>query len=113
MLDFSKVNGNSLSEGVWCQTPASGTVGTWFFPDGSEVQLNDSSRTLEVIQADGQIGLISGGKGPLFVVGDQGLYTCIIPDEDGINQTLVVAIYTSNNFNQASELLHNYNKCII
>ena len=99
------MNGNSLSEGVWCQTPANGTVarvGTWFFPDGSEVQLHDNTRALEVIQADGQIGLISV-EGPLFVVGDQGLYTCIIPDEDGINQTLVVAIYTSNNFNQASE----------
>ena len=97
------MNGDSLSEGLWCQTSASSTVGTWFFPDGSEVQLNDSSRALEVIQANGQIGLISG-EGPLFVLGDQGLYTCIIPDEDGINQTLVVAIYTSNKFNQASEL---------
>ena len=96
------MNGNNLSEGLWCQTPANGTVGTWYFPNGSEVQLNDSTRALEVLQADGQIGLI----GSSFQIEDQGLYTCIIPDEDGISQTLRVAIYIENEFGQASELLH-------
>ena len=31
--------------------------------------------------------------------GFEGLYTCIIPDENGVNQTLVVGVYTNYAYN--------------
>ena len=33
----------------------------------------------------------------------QGLYTCIIPNEEGVNQTLYVAVYGGTGFDSSGE----------
>ena len=35
----------------------------------------------------------------------QGMYTCIIPDENGVNQTLVVGLYRNSPYNDNSQRL--------
>ena len=43
----------------------------------------------------GQVALARRGG----LVGYEGLYKCIIPDENGMNQTLVVGAYTTDGYN--------------
>ena len=98
--DFSQISSSSLlvsSNILWCQSSANdtGVIGAWYYPDGTNVQDNNNI-PLQVSEEEGQIGLFVNGT---FDAHDQGLYRCVIPDENNVNQTLVVAIYTSNEFN--------------
>ena len=79
---------------LWCQSANNGTtIGEWFFPDGTEVSTVDSpSHPLHVYHDEGQVGLLrDGGLGTPSNL--QGLYKCVIPDENDVNQTLWVAAY--------------------
>ena len=77
--------------GLWCQSANTGDmIGTWYLPDGTQVStVDDNNFSLYVFHVTGQIGLLRDAG----LASYQGLYSCVIPDENGTNQTLWVAIY--------------------
>ena len=79
---------DGINDGLWCQSANNGDdIGSWKLPYGIAVS-EDSSDNIYMANAPGQVGLLrySGiGFSPY-----QGMYTCTIPDENGVNQTLVV-----------------------
>ena len=96
-------NNDSFNDALWCQSANNGTnIGVWYYPNGTEVPLfdgkfNDSSAPRPVFskRLNSQIALARNGG----LSGYEGLYKCIIPDENGVNQTLVVGAYTDTGYN--------------
>uniref|UniRef100_A0A1X7UVJ7 Uncharacterized protein n=1 Tax=Amphimedon queenslandica TaxID=400682 RepID=A0A1X7UVJ7_AMPQE len=92
-----------VTDALWCQSANTSTnIGVWYYPNGTEVPLfdgpfNDSSAPSPVYSKrfSGQIALARRDG----LSGYEGLYKCIIPDENGVNQTLVVGAYTDNGYN--------------
>ena len=94
-------NSDGTIDALWCQSANNGSsIGLWYYPNGNQVPLHSGS--------------FDSGPSPIFskrfanqialarnlgLSGYEGLYTCIIPDENGVNQTLVVGIYTTHNYN--------------
>ena len=92
------VNSDGTNDALWCQSANNGSnIGLWYYPNGTQVPL-----------FDGNFGFNNGAPSPIFskrstgqialarnlgIGGYEGLYTCIIPDENGVNQTLVVGAY--------------------
>ena len=82
---------NANRQGVWCQSSNTSAVGQWLGPPS----LNNVVRpggVLKAISASGQVGLVKNTTAPM-PRSEDGLYQCIISDENGVNQTLVVGIY--------------------
>ena len=96
--DFDNIN-----DALWCQSANISTnIGVWYYPNGTEVPLFDgdfidASAPSPVFSKrfSGQIALARRAG----LAGYEGLYKCIIPDENGVNQTLVVGAYTNNGYN--------------
>ena len=90
-------NGDGKNDALWCQSANNGSdIGLWYYPNGTQVPLftgtffnNSTPSPLSSKRLTGQIALARKSELP----GYEGLYTCIIPDENGVNQTLVVGIY--------------------
>ena len=80
---------DGLNDGLWCQSAMDiDGIGSWKLPDGSPVPDDLNAEPIHSVHRPGQVGLLRAlgiGKPPY-----QGMYTCTIPDENGINQTLVV-----------------------
>ena len=93
------VNGDDIVDVLWCQSAnSSSNIGLWYYPNGTQVPLfNDSSTARPIFSKrfTGQIALARNDK----LEGYEGLYTCIIPDENGVNQTLVVGVYRGTTYN--------------
>ena len=107
---FDKDQNNDGSiDGIWCQSALNESmIGQWYSPDRSPVPTEDidpPSHTDEPLQSyntdvTGQVGLLrDAGIGSV-----QGLYSCIIPNEKGVNQTLYVAAYGDNAFASSGKL---------
>ena len=98
---------NNINDALWCQSANSGSdIGVWYYPNGTQVLLftgafDDSSAKSPLFskRLNGQIALARRGG----LSGFEGLYTCIIPDENGVNQTLVVGAYTTNVYSNNSK----------
>ena len=98
---------NYTIDALWCQSAnTSSNIGVWYYPDGTKVPLfdgdfTDSSAPSPVYSKrfSGQIALARKGG----LAGYEGLYKCIIPDENGMNQSLVVGANTTNGYNVNSE----------
>ena len=96
-------NSDGTSDALWCQSANNGpNIGVWYYPDGTQVPLftgafDDSSAPSPIFSKrfTGQIALARKKSLSDY----EGLYTCIIPDENGVNQTLVVGIYTNYAYN--------------
>ncbi|XP_019851145.1 PREDICTED: neogenin-like [Amphimedon queenslandica] len=88
------------NDGLWCQSSLNqNMIGTWYYPNGTTV-LGSGSPLFADNTATGQIGLLRiGGIGNV-----QGLYRCVIPNEEGINQALYVAAYGNGNFLKDDEI---------
>ena len=92
-----------IADALWCQSANNGTnIGVWYYPNGTEVPLfygpfGNTSAPSPVYSKrfSGQIALARSGG----LSGYEGLYKCIIPDENGVNQTLVVGAYTDTGYN--------------
>uniref|UniRef100_A0A1X7SZM2 Fibronectin type-III domain-containing protein n=1 Tax=Amphimedon queenslandica TaxID=400682 RepID=A0A1X7SZM2_AMPQE len=101
-VDENNDAGN-VNDALWCQSANNGTnIGVWYYPNGTEVPLFDgpfggSSAPCPVYSKrfHGQIALARRD----VLSGYEGLYKCIIPDENGVNQTLVVGAYTDTGYN--------------
>ena len=101
-------NGDGISDALWCQSANNGyDIGLWYYPNGSQVPL-----------FDGNFGYNNGAPNPVFskrfigqialarkagLSGYEGLYSCTILDENGVNQTQVVGIYGSYTYNSNSQ----------
>uniref|UniRef100_A0A1X7T4V6 Fibronectin type-III domain-containing protein n=1 Tax=Amphimedon queenslandica TaxID=400682 RepID=A0A1X7T4V6_AMPQE len=92
------------NDALWCQSANNVTnIGVWYYPNGTEVPLfdgpfDDPSGVPEPLfnkRFSGQIALARRDG----LSGYEGLYKCIIPDENGVNQTLVVGAYTDTGYN--------------
>ena len=99
-------HGSRTNDGVWCQSANNGsTIGVWYLPNGTQVPTEDidggNDFPLQAYYATGQVGLLRD----LGIQYHQGLYTCIIADENGINQTLVIAAYRVTEFESAGMYL--------
>ena len=98
---------NNIIDALWCQSAnTSSNIGVWYYPNGTEVPLFDGDFTdssapspLFSKRFSGQIALARRGG----LAGYEGLYKCIISDENGMNQSLVVGAYTTNGYNANSE----------
>ena len=95
------VTGDGIYDALWCQSANNGSdIGVWYYPNGTQVPLHSGS----LISGPSPIfskkftGQIALGRN-YGLSGYEGLYTCIIPDENGVNQTLVVGIYTNHVYN--------------
>uniref|UniRef100_A0A1X7SVV6 Uncharacterized protein n=1 Tax=Amphimedon queenslandica TaxID=400682 RepID=A0A1X7SVV6_AMPQE len=94
---------NDINDALWCQSANNLTnIGVWYYPNRTEVPLFDGAFDDLLVPSplfskrfSGQIALAR--RGVLF--GYEGLYKCIIPDENGVNQTLVVGVYTDTGYN--------------
>ena len=84
---------NNINDALWCQSANNSTnIGVWYYPNGNEVPLfdgdfTDASAPSPVFSKSfsGQIALARRAGIAVY----EGLYKCIIPDENGVNQTLV------------------------
>ena len=80
---------DGLNDGLWCQSASGGeNIGSWKFPDGSDVPDDLNAEPIHMAHRPGQVGLLRAegiGSSPY-----QGMYTCTIPDGNGDTQTLVV-----------------------
>ena len=85
------------NDGLWCQSSLNeNMIGTWYLPNGTEVSRVEASPLYSNNTPTGQIGLLRRGG----LAGIQGLYRCVIPNEEGVNQTLYVATYGNDEFNK-------------
>ena len=102
--DIPSVNlggADGQNDGVWCQSALNQTmIGSWYLPNGSPVPTAVNATPVQSYNVDitGQVGLLRDGG--INQVGYEGLYTCIIPNENGINQTLYVAAYGNGEYQQ-------------
>ena len=97
------VNSNGIVDALWCQSANSGSdIGLWYYPNGTQVPLFngnfDQSNAPNPIFSKRFIGQIALAR-RAGLSGYEGLYTCIISDENGVNQTLVVGAYRSATYN--------------
>ena len=98
---------NNTNDALWCQSAnTSPNIGKWYHPDGTEVPLfagdiNNESAPSPVFSKrfSGQIALARRAG----LAGYEGLYKCIIPDENEMDQSLVVGAYTINRYYANSE----------
>ena len=91
-------NGDNSDDALWCQSANNGSsIGLWYYPNGTQVPVFTENSQIVIFSKrfKGQIAL-ARNKG---LAGIEGLYTCIIPDENGVNQTLVVGAYTTGTYN--------------
>ena len=75
---------------MWCQNGRNeSNIGLWYYPYGTQVSTVDDSSPLDSVLMSGQIGLYCEYGLNIF----ESNYTCVIPDENNINQTLMVLLY--------------------
>ena len=97
------INGDGQNDGIWCQSALNESmIGVWYLPNESPVSTQSRATPLESYHTNvtGQVGLLRRGGLASF----EGLYSCIIPNEEGVNQTLYVAAYRDSTFNNIGEL---------
>ena len=88
--------GKTLATALWCQSSRNkSNVGTWFLPNGTVIPTTPTSQ-LYTKKEQGQVGLLRTSDSDSF----QGVYHCIIRNEDNTNQSLLVWIYRRDVFNR-------------
>ena len=76
-------------------------IGVWYFPNGSPVPTQSGATPLESYNTNvtGQVGLLRRGG----IASIEGLYSCIIPNKEGVNETLYVAVFGGSGFDSSGE----------
>ena len=89
------------NDGLWCQSSLNESmIGTWYYPNGEVVPHVETNPLYSNSTPTGQIGLLRTGG----LAGIQGLYSCVIPSEERVNQTLYVAAYGNAEFGNYGKL---------
>ena len=94
-------NNDGLNDALWCQSAKNeSNIGVWYYPNGSQVSTVDSkSSPLHSVHMSGQIGLYRDSG----INNYEGIYTCVIPDEHNVNQTLMILLYKKSTYETNSE----------
>lgn len=96
-------NSDGQNDGLWCQSDRNQTaIGVWYSPSGSTLNL-DSGFPLYYSNTaiTGQAGLLRNGG----LTGNEGIYWCIIADQNGNDQRLYVALHTDTQYISTSTIL--------
>ena len=90
------------NDGLWCQSSLNeNMIGTWYYPNGGTV-MGSGSPLFANNTPTGQIGLLRNGP-----ISAQGLYSCVIPNIERVNQMLYVAIYGNAAFLSGGKYMIN------
>ena len=91
-------------------------IGQWFAPNGAEITQNSAS-SFTSVRGGGNFPSYAGLQlktGLSFSTSDEGVYTCVIPDESGIQQTLHAGLYRRGYFGKCQRYIYSiYNIIII
>ena len=88
ILSYNAIRGR----GIACSSSGN-QIGEWYYPDGTTVREQGSGGPFYVLKRiNGRIDLFPRNS---LGVNDEGIYTCIIPDEDGMDQTLYIGVYSN------------------
>ena len=104
---YNTVLKNNINNALWCQSAnTSSNIGVWYYPNGTEVPLFDGGFTdlsapspVYSKRFSGQIALARRAG----LRGYEGLYKCVISDENGVDQSLVVGANTTDGYYASSE----------
>ena len=102
----SLISAGSLSSryGLACYSvdERSNTIGEWRFPDGRRVG-SETNDQVQVLFAHTQIGRVTLQirEGRQFPSTLEGVYSCLIPDENGIVRTLYAGVYSTDNYDNS------------
>ena len=95
------LNNDGLNDTLWCQSARNEyNIGVWYYPNGTQVSTVDDSSPLHSVYISGQIGLYREYGLNTY----EGIYTCVILDENNVNQTLIIALYNMNTYKNNSKL---------
>ena len=84
-------------------TPCCGTppnrYGEWYYPNGTSVPICITFYHFYRVRRDSTVNLLGGAllNRRFNALDPTGIFSCIIPDADGVEQTLYVGLYTSAN----------------
>ena len=105
---------DGLNDGLWCQSAMNVSgIGIWKLPNGSAVPDDLNASPVHMANRPGQVGLLQVTGSSINISPYQGMYTCTIPDEKGVIQTLVVwaagfnAYDGENEYCELKNLLNN------
>jgi hypothetical protein len=88
---------DNIIDALWCQSSNNITNnGVWYFPNGNLV--TSSIGVLYTKLEAGQIGLHRSDS----LQNIEGIYKCVIADENNINQTLLVGLYRTVTYNTST-----------
>ena len=94
-------NNDGINDALWCQSAKNeSNIGVWYYPNGTQVSTVDDSSPLHSVHMSGQIGLYRDYS----INNSEGFYTCFIPDEHNIIQTLMALLYKEHTYRLNSEL---------
>ena len=94
-------NNDGLNDALWCQSARNEpNIGVWYYPNGTQVCTVDDSLSLHSVHMSGQIGLYRD----YGLMNGEGIYKCVIPDENNVIQTLMVLLYKEYTYKINSEL---------
>ena len=82
-------------------------IGRWFLQNGTEITTNDGG-SFTVVHGGGNFPAYAGLQlrtGKSFIADDEGVYTCTIPDDAGVQQTLYVGIYRYGYYGEQYSML--------
>lgn len=84
------------NEGIACGSAlqTGEDIGEWFHPDGSMVRAVDTGDPVYVLNRINHVVLHMR----VFFTSLEGIYTCRIPDENRVVQSLYVGIYTDESY---------------
>ena len=89
-------NRNNQIGTIYCNSGShASNIGKWFDPYGSEIT-QTSGGSLTTVHGGGDFPAYVGLQlkpGAVITENDEGVYTCIIPDENNIDHTLYVGVY--------------------
>ena len=95
---------DGLNDGLWCQSAMNvSDIGSWQLPNGSPVSDDLEFDPIHMANRPGQVGLLR--REGLYNSPYKGMYTCTIPDEKGVNQTLVVWADRSSDYDGKVEIV--------
>ena len=87
---------NNQTGVIYCNSGSKVTgIGQWFSPNGVEIT-QSSGGAFTVVRGGGNIPSFIGLQlraGWTFSESNEGIYTCLIPDENGIQQVLQIGLY--------------------
>lgn len=94
-------DGNNQIGTIYCSSGSQANgIGQWFAPNGAEIT-QSSGGSLTVARGGGSFPSYVGLQlktGRSFSMLDEGVYTCVIPDKNGVQQTLYVGLYNQGYF---------------